>query len=58
MAVERRISLGSQCTIDDVCDDVSASCVSGVCVCRLTHYNYNSRCGNYYTYYFYYNDNN
>ena len=44
---ERRVSLGSRCTVDDVCDDVSASCVDGVCVCRLTHYVSSGRCGNY-----------
>ena len=44
---ERRVSLGSECTIDDVCDDVIASCVNDVCVCPLTHYNSNGHCGNY-----------
>ena len=47
LMTERRVSLGSQCTIDDVCDDTSASCVNGVCECRLTHYNSRGQCGNY-----------
>jgi len=41
------VSLGAQCTVDDVCDDVSALCVNNVCVCRLTHYDRNGFCGNY-----------
>ena len=46
MITERRLALGSRCVVDDVCDDVSASCIHGICECRLTHYNLDGRCGN------------
>ena len=51
LVTERRVTLGSRCTVDDVCDDVSASCVDDICACPLTHYYYDGHCGNYHCYF-------
>ena len=43
--VEQKVPLGEACTLDDICLDADAVCSSGFCVCEMTHYNDNGRCG-------------
>jgi len=40
----RTVPLNSPCDADDVCDDVNAACVGGLCHCRPTYYQQADRC--------------
>ena len=41
---ERKIDIGASCGVTDVCIDVSAQCVSSLCVCVIGYYVKQGRC--------------
>ena len=41
------IPLNHRCQLTDRCQDAAASCYSGFCLCRATHYERNNICRTY-----------